>query len=635
MLEVIRTHRRWMLFFVLILILPSFVFFGIQGYNQLVEGEEAVANIGKSRVTQAQLDTVHRQEMERLRQQLGSNFDPKLFDTEEAKAAVLSRLLNQSALAEEVKRSRVIFSDEQLAAFYRSTPQFLEDGAFSADKKAQIARQMGLTGAGLDDVMRAEQAALLLRRGVLTTAIVPHALRDRLLALTQEVREVRSLVFDPADYRAQTQVSEEVIKAHYEQHAKRFESPESLSVDYVVLSLDQLAAEVKVDEAQLRQRYEETHGANLQARQAVRAEAEDLLKAIKAKPGDFARLAKEHSQDPGSAQEGGLLPAFGKGEMVAPFEKAAFALKKGELAPNLVETEFGFHILKLEDIEQTPAGQRLVARHILLSAPEVKSFEALRPELERAQREALAQKNFLAASETFTNTAYEQPDSLEPLAQALGLEIMHAKDVVRGEAHGMLSEELVAALFADDALLKKHNTEAIEVQPGTLVTARVVAHQAAAARPLEQVRDQIKQSLQQEQAVKLAAKAAEQALAALSDPQQTQRALGQFKFSPARKISRFEAEGFTPDAIQAIMAKPADALPAYVSAPTSAGGVAVYAVLDSQRSVEKDAQQTAAIEQELLRQLGAADDVAYLAALRQLHDAKVFKKAYQPDAAGL
>ena len=635
MLEVIRTHRRWMLFFVLILILPSFVFFGIQGYNQLVEGEEAVANIGKSRVTQAQLDTAHRQEMERLRQQLGSNFDPKLFDTEEAKAAVLSRLLNQSALAEEVRRSRVVFSDEQLAAFYRSTPEFLEEGTFSADKKAQIARQMGLTGAGLDDVMRAEQAALLLRRGVLMTAMVPHALRDRLLALTQEVREVKSLVFDPADYVAQAPVSEEAIKAHYEAHAKRFESPESLSVDYVVLSLDRLAAQVKVDEAQLRQRYEETHGANRQARQAVRAEAEDLLSAIKAKPGDFARLAKEHSQDPGSAQEGGLLPAFGRGEMVAPFEKAAFALKKGELAPNLVETEFGFHILKLEDMEQTPAGQRLVARHILLSAPEVKSFEALRPELERAAREALAQKNFLAASETLTNTAYEQPDRLEPVAQALGLEILHAKDVVRGEAHGVLSEEVVAALFADDALLKKHNTEAIEVQPGTLVTARVVAHQAAAARPLEQVREQIKQTLQHEQAVQLASKAAQQALAALSDPKQTQQALGQFRFSPAQKISRFDAEGFTPDAIKAIMARPADALPAYVSAPTSAGGVAVYAVLNSQRPAAKDEQQAAAIEQEVLRQLGAADDVAYLAALRQLHDAKVFKKAYQPDAAGL
>lgn len=623
MLETIRTHRRWLLFFVLVLILPSFVFFGIQGYNQLIEGDKAVAQVAGASITQPEVDEAQRRFVEQLRRQFGESFDPKLVDTPEARAVVLERLMNEKALNAEVKRAHMSFSDAQLAEFYAATPEFLDDGKFSAEKKTQIAQAMGLTGVGLDAVVRREQMALSLRKGVLDTAIVPASVRDRLLILTEEVREVRELKFNVADFLKQAVVSDEAIEAHYKTNSKRYELPETVSAEFVVLSLDEVASQVRIDEAQLRKQHEDKYGDALKKRDEVRAKAQALLDQLRKTPDAFAELAKKNSEDPGSAAQGGLLPPFGRGEMVKPFEQAAFALRKGELASKLVESEFGFHIVKLDDVQKGEQGERRVARHILLAAPEVKRFEDVRAQMLKEVQQQQAQRQFLEAVDTFSNMVYEQSDSLAPVAEKLNLKVQQAQGLRREGPMQALPPKVIEALFADDALKAKRNTQAVEVQPGRWIAARVVGHQPSALQPLEAVRAQIQAQLQREAAQRLAQEAAEKKL------EQLRQASSLTGFAPARKISRVQPEGLPPEVIKAVMAPAPTSLPTYVLAKADAGSVALYAVLGSVKPQAPDPSRIQSTARALAQQAGTADDIAYMASLQALHKAKVLKAEYR------
>lgn len=630
MLETIRTHRRWMLFFVLVLILPSFVFFGIQGYNQMIEGDQAVARVGDTSITQPEVDEAQRRFFEQMRRQFGESVDPKMLDTPEARVAVIERLMSEKALQAEIKHDHVMYSDEQLGHFYSSTPEFLENGSFSPEKKAQIAESLGLTGVGLDQVVRREQAFLLLRSGVNETGIIPVSMRDRLLILMEDVREVRELRFDPATYLNQVKISEEAIKSYYDAHPKEFESPESVVAEYVTLSVDALASQSPVDEAELRKQHEAAFGANLKKRDEVRAKAAALLAEVRKDPARFSELAKQNSEDPGSAAQGGVLPPFGRGEMVKAFEEAAFGLRKGELAQKLVETEFGFHILMLDDIKKSEKGEQRVARHILLSAPEAKRFEDVRDEMEKTVRAQEAQKRFTEASETFSNTVYEQSDSLEPVAEKLKLQIKRAENVTRDGPIQILPAKLVDALFSDDALKAKRNTQAIEGQPGQLMAARVVSHQPAALRPLDAVHLEIKTKLERDEALRLAQQAADKKLEEFKQASAQPNFAG---FTPVRKVSRLKPEGLSSAALKVIMAPLPEGLPTYVLSKSEGDTVAIYAVLSSVRPDAPDPGRIVTTGHGLAQQAGAADDMAYLALLRARYKAKVLKPEYRRSAA--
>lgn len=618
----------------LVLILPSFVFFGIQGYNQLAEGDRAVARVAGKSITQPEVDEAQRRFFDQLRKQFGPSLDPKVMETPQARAGVVERLMNEKALLAEAVRAHVIFSEAQLVEFYSTTPEFQDNGVFSPEKKAQIATSLGLTGVGLDQLIRREQASLLLRAGVIETGIMPASVRDRLLILSEEQRDVRELRFKPEDFSKQVAISDDAIKAHYGANSKQYESPETVSAEYVVLTLEAIAAQVAVSESDLRKQYEASFGSNLKRRDEVRAKAEALLAEVRKAPLSFAELAKKHSEDPGSASQGGVLPAFGRGEMVKPFEDAAFKLRKGELAPTLVETEFGFHIMQLEDIQKGSkdkgdGGERRVARHILLNAPEAKRFEEVRADLEKATRQQDAQRKFVEASDTFNNTAYEQPDSLAPVAEKLKLDIQRAERVTRSGATAgagaaqVLTPKVIEALFTDDAIKNRRNTQAIEASPGTLVAARVVDHKPAALRPLESVRGEIKAKLERDEASRLAREAATKKLAELRS------AASDAGFAPVRKISRNQPDGLPVEALKVVMAPTASSLPTYVMASIDGGAFAMYRVLASRSPTAPEAGRIAIAMRQLAQQSGAADDIAYVASLRDIHRAQVLKAEYR------
>lgn len=618
------------MFFMLALIFPSFVFFGIQGYNRFVEGDNAVARIAGKPVSAQELEAAQRERMEQLRQMFGDNFDAKLFDTPAARAATLDALLSERALALEAATEHVFVSEERLREVIASVPAFQQDGKFDYERYKTLLAAQALSELAFEQRVRDDLVRQTLLQAAADSTFFPKTVAERLLRIGEEQREVRELRFLPEDFAGRAEVTEEAIAAYYEANRREFETPESVKAEYVVLTLDDVAAQIAAPEADLKAYYEQNKAAYGQPEQrrashilltageagtaqdkaGARKKAEELLAQLRKNPNDFAKLAREFSKDPGSAAKGGDLGFFGRDMMVKPFEDAAFKLKPGEIS-DVVETDFGFHIIRVDEVK--PATY--------------KPFEAVRADIEREYRRQQAQKKFAEAAEQFTNTVYEQSDSLKPVADKLKLSIQTVDALTRAGVPAkpgvpqIFTPRLVQALFSDDALKNKRNTEAIEVTPNALAAARVVEHRPAALRPLAEVRDQIRARVQQREAARLAREAGAAKLEAL------RKSPSDAGFSTVRTVSRAAPEGLPPGALNAIMQAPADALPAFVGAELDGGAYAVFQVLSARLPEKPDPERRQSQQRAWQQQAGAADDLAYLALLKIKHKAQVVDPA--------
>jgi len=632
MFESIRTSRRWIMVFLMVLVFPSFIASGVYySYTRFVENDSGIARVGSQAISEQELDIAQRQRIEQMVRMFGQNVDPKMFDTPQARAATLDGLLADRALDQEAVRDRVIYSDAQLAELYRTNPAFQDDGKFSLAKKEEIARANGVTAAGLDELIPRDERRRLLRTAVGESAFLPKDVASRLQRLLQEQREIRELRFDAAAFTSKVTISDDAVRAYYEAHAKDFEIAESVRAEYVVLTLADVAARLTAPEAEIKASYEQNVAPKFKQREEARAKADALLAQVKKAPANFSDLARANSQDPGSAGKGGDLGFFRRGMMVKPFEDAAFALKPGALAPALVETQFGFHIMRLDQVRKADDGteERSVS-HILIEAPEAKSFGQARPELEDAWKKAEAQKRYIDAAEQFTNISFEQSDSLQPVADKLGLKIQTVEKIARTSAATragvppVFNARVVQALFGDDAVQKKRNIEAIEVSPNTLVTARVLEHHAATQPPLAAVTPQIRERLQREEATKLARAAGERKLAELA--QQGDDA----GFAAPRTIARQQPQGLAAAALSAVMRASGDKLPVYVGAESDAG-YAIFHVLSAKMPAADATKAETANDpaRGFAQQAAAADDLAYMNAVKQKNDAVVLSPQYR------
>lgn len=636
MFDSIRSHRRWLMLFLLLLVFPSFVVTGIYGYNQFVGGDNAVAQVDGEPITQAELDAAHREQIDRLRGMFGENFDARMFDTPQARAATLDNLLAERVLQREAAAEHVYVSEQQLREVIARESAFQQDGKFSYDRYRQLLAAQGLTEVGFEQRVRTDLARQALLQAVAASAVVPRAVSEQVRRLAEEQREVRELRFDPADFRSKVSASDDAIKAYYETNQREFQTPESVKAEYVVLSLDDVTSQVPpVVEAEVRAYYEQNKsrfgqdeqrrashilltagdGGTAKDKAGARKKAEELLARLRAAPGEFDKLARENSKDPGSAAQGGDLGWFGRGMMVKPFEDAAFALKDGQIS-DIVESDFGFHIIRL-------TGTR---------GAQAKPFEEVRAQIEADLKRQAATKKFAEVAEQFSNGVYEQSDTLKPTADKLKLSVQTVDTLTRAgvpprpNTPQIFTPRVVESLFGAESLDKKRNTEAIEVAPNTLVAARVVEHRPAAVRPLAEVRDQIKARVEQREAARLAREAGEQKLATL------QKAPSDAGFSAPRSISRTRPEGLPAPALNAIMRAPADKLPSFVGTELDGGTYGVFQVVSSKLPEKSDPAQAQAQARALSQAFGAADDVAYVAALRAKHEAKIVKPELKPAA---
>ena len=578
MFDFVRAHTRLFQFLLLILILPSFVVFGIQGYSKFNEGgNNTVAKVGGVSISQGEWDQLHQQQVARMRQQ-SPEVDIKLLDSPAARAETLDTLIREKVLATAVDKQHLAVSDERLQRLFVTDPQFAmvrnADGSVNKDLLAA----QGMSSEMFAARLRQDLAIQQVQGGITGTVLTPKATVDQALDALLQRREIRFTRFATKDYIAKVAPTDAEIEAFYKAHEADFRAPEQATIDYVLLDLATIKKSIPVAEDDLRKYYGENAsrytsaeerrarhilikadaGAAPDAKQKAKAKADALLAEARKTPAAFAELAKKNSEDAGSAAQGGDLDYFGRGAMVKPFEDAAFAMKPGEIS-NVITSDFGYHIIMLESVR----------------GGEKKPFEAVRTSIEDEVRKQLATKRWAEAAEQFTNTVYEQADSLQPVQDKLKLEKRSAT-VRRAPAAGATgplgSAKLLDAVFGNDAIKNKRNTDAVEVGANQLASARVVQYQPARTLPLVEVREVVKQRLVATQAAALATKDGQARLAQL----QADAASGTLAESAV--VSRAAPGGLSRAALEAVLAANAGKLPAVLGVEQPGQGYLVVRI---------------------------------------------------------
>ena len=582
MFDFVRQHTKIMMFVLVLLVIPSFVLIGVDGYNSSDGQGGVVARVGSQDISQGEWDAAHRSESDRLRGSM-PNIDVKLLDSPEARYAVLERLIRERVLAQAADKSNLMTSDARLARDLQQDPTIaalrLPDGKLDMDRYRQLAASQGLTPEGFEARVRRDLSVRQVEAAVTATSFAASGVADVALNAFFEKREVQIVNFSSADFAQRIYPTDAELDAFYKGNQALFQSPEQASIEYVVLDLDSVKKSITISESELKSYYdqnvarlsgnEERRASHIlinaakdappAERQKARARADELVQEVRKSPDNFAELAKKHSQDTGSAVKGGDLDFFGRGAMVKPFEEAVFAMKKGDIS-EVVESEFGYHIIKLTEVK----------------TPTQRPFDELRAGIESDLKTQQAQRKFAEAAETFTNGVYEQSDSLKAIADKLKLEIKIAVDLPRKAAPGatgvLNNEKFLSAVFGTDAIEKKRNTEAIETAPNQLVAGRITKYSPARVMPLEDVREVVRARVVSVRAAEMAKKEGESKLAAWKA--ETASAI----LPAAVVLSRDEPKNTSPQVLGAVLRADTSALPVLVGVDLGAQGYAVARV---------------------------------------------------------
>ena len=612
MLQSFRTHKRLMMGVAMIFIVPSFVVTGIYSYNRMT-ADEALAEVGGDSITVVDFDNAKRQHLDKLRRQLGTNFNPNMLDGQQARADILAGLITERALGIEMAKDYVMVSEADAINLVKSAPNFQRDGKFSREAYEQFLHAIGKSDQLFVMELRRDMARDLLLGGAANSAIVPTALAQRVHEMMSEERVVRMATISPADFAKLVTVTDDEARAFYDTNKSLFVVPESVDIEYVTLSPANFM-DIKPSEDEVKGFYEQNLQRFTTPEQrrashilvADKEQADKLFAELQAKPALFAERAKELSKDPGSAKNGGDLGFFGKGMMVPEFETAVFTGKKGDLvAP--VKTNFGYHIIRIDDVQ----------------AAQVKPLASVRGEIEALYAQQASMQAFAAEAENFSNMVYEQSDSLEPVATKFNLKPQTVKNVTRDFKDQTINGNVVEALYSFDVLSDKRNTNSIEIAHNTLLSARVTAHHPETTQTFEAVKDQIVARLTNDKAAKAAEEAGQKTVAQLKAGEKNT-----LKFGEAVSLSRQNPGEHSYDIVAAAMKPQATTLPAFTGVMTPNGYV-VFEVLNS-NIPEAGAEELAARKQELTRIFGRIDQKAYLDALEVKLEAKVNNADYMP-----
>ncbi|UEG59665.1 MULTISPECIES: SurA N-terminal domain-containing protein [Stutzerimonas stutzeri subgroup] len=547
MLQNIRDNSQgWIAKTIIGIIVMLLALTGFEAIFNAASNNQNAAEVNGEEISRYDLDQAMNMQRRQLAQQLGQDFDASLLDDRLLRDSALGSLIDRMLLLQSAKSANFAFSSEALDQLILQTPEFQVDGAFSAARFDQVIQQMGYSRLQFRQLLEQEMLIGQLRAGISGTGFVTDQQVDNFARLEMQTRDFATLTL-PAQQEA-IEVGDEQIKEYYEANADRFRTPEQVIVEYVELKKESFFDQVEVSDEELQELYQKQIANLAEQRRAAhilietggelsddeaKAKIDEIATRVK-NGDDFAAVAKEASQDPGSASEGGDLGFAGPGVYDPAFEDALYALNEGEVSAP-VKSEFGWHIIKLLGVQ----------------SPEVPAFESLKPQLVRELKAQQVEQRFVETSKQLEDSAFEASDLAQP-AQELGLMVQTTEAFGRDGGEGITANrQVIQAAFSDEVLVDGANSSVIELDPDTSIALRVKEHLKPAAIPLADVREDIVQQLQRSLAAEAARAKGEQLLADLRKGQQPDD--GQWQAVEAATRSQ---EGVAPALLQAVFRMP-------------------------------------------------------------------------------
>ena len=582
MFDFVRSHNRILQIALGVLIIPAFGIFGVQSYTSMnSEATQAVASVDGRDISRADWDAQHRKDVDTLRQR-SPGVDPKLLDSPEAQRQSLDTLVRDRVMQTAITREGLQPSNERILHEYQTNPQFADLRAMPKAERDAFLAQRGLTGAALFASIGQDIARAQALQGVAVSGFVPASSMKATLDAWFDQRDIQWQRFDTKDYVAAITPTDAQVDAYYKAHAADFFAPEQAKIDYLVLDALSLQSQAKVLPEEIKQYYDQRHGeftapeersaSYIMVKLAANAPAADVAKAkadadarvaeLRKSPAAFADEVKKISAAPGGPLDAGDLDFMRKNALGQPaLDAALFTLKQGDVS-DPIRIDGGFQILKVTGVR----------------GGALKPFDEVKGQIEDKLKLVAAQKLFKDGAEKFTNTVYEQPDSLDAAAKAFNLTKQTAtvqRTPAPGAAGPLASTKLLAAVFATDAIKAKHNTEAIESAPGQLISAHVTDYQPQHTRPLAEVHDQVVDAVRKELAAAAVKKDGEARVAAAkADPA--------LVLPTTATVSRIDRSITAPrEVIQAALKADLSKGPAVVGLALPDGGYAAIRVLKS------------------------------------------------------
>lgn len=492
---------RWLGYTIVALISIPFALWGIEAYLR-GGGQTAVASVNGEEIQSHVVERRVAQRRQALNERFGGSL-PDSFSDQMLREQVVGQMIDRKVLQQATEELGLVATSQAVAGNIRGQSAFQREGEFNRDLYRQVLRQSGLSPAQYESRVARSVRVQQLQSAVANSAFVPDSEVEWIARLSNEERDVASLEYPRSAAEAEIELEQEAIESYYEDHGERFRTPEQVKLAYVELDLEALKQQVDVSEQELRQEYE---AAGQRYREAAARKASHILievpqdasdaaeqeamerirtlrRRILEEGAEFEAIAREHSDDPGSAGQGGDLGFITRGTMVEPFEERLFGMQEQGSVSEPVRTRYGYHLIRLDAIRER----------------EQKPFAEVRDKIAEDLRTRRARSRFHERVEVLKNSAYENPDSLEAVADATGLAIEETDWISRKRGEGIASNpEVREVAFSDAVLDERRNSDVIELGERRVAVVRATDHRAPQPRPLEAVRDQVAQAVREE-----------------------------------------------------------------------------------------------------------------------------------------
>ena len=626
------TKHKTLIQVVLAIIFLPFAFFGVDSYFRGAGVGQAVAKVGDYSISQEEFSRALRERQEALQRMAQGRVDPALLDNPELRYATLDGLIQRRLLLDSALRAGVTVRDERLKDLIGKQQVFQDEtGQFSLARYEQYLRSEGMTPAMFEARLRQDITLRQFADGYADSTFVPRAVVERLTRLSGQRRELSQYVLSAEKFIKQVKLDADAAKQYYDANPAEFRIPEQVRVEYLVLSIELLQQQAQPDPADVKKYYEANRSrfevkesrqaahifvnvdpaSGAEAKQKARARAEEIYQQLQKAPAGFAELAKKRSEDPGSAANGGDLGYIGRGSMkdVPEFEEALYKLKPGEISAP-VESKLGYHIIRLTAVRPAQS----------------KSLEEVRGQIEQELGKQLAGRRFAELADGFNNVAYEQSESLKPAADLIRTAPQASGWIIRSRAAEPVlnNPRLLAAVFSDEVLRNKRNTEAIEIAPGTLVAARVIEHKPESVQPFAEVRAALEKRIALRAASRLAVEEGRRLLGEL-----TQGKSVEIAWSAPQVASRTEFRNIPEPVVRQAFRLDASKLPAYAGVENLQLEYTLLRVTRVQEAAELPPEKASELAGALRQVLAQEAMSAYIAALKQKAGVTINKDALE------